>query len=89
MNLIIAVFLLAMFPKSFSEYSITDIVIMPPSQTNRGAIGAGRICPFKEFAIGYRLKMHSQVNQISFAKSISLIIITNFFMLQGWRYMAK
>ncbi len=36
---------------------------MPVSQTSRGAIGAGRICPQNEYAIGYRLKMHNQVSE--------------------------
>jgi len=62
-------FLCALVHQSHGEYNNTDIVIMPLSHTSRGAIGAGRICPQNEFAIGYRLKMHNQV--ISDLKSIS------------------
>jgi len=45
------------------KYNITDIVITPISQSTRGAIGAGKLCPNNEYAIGYRLKMHNQVKK--------------------------
>jgi hypothetical protein len=43
------------------EYNNTDIVIRPVSQTTRGAIGAGRVCPPNEVAMGFRLKMENHV----------------------------
>ena len=46
---------------SSSEYNNTDIVIRPVSQTTRGAIGAGRVCPPNEVAMGFRLKMENHV----------------------------
>jgi hypothetical protein len=38
-------------------YNETEIVINPHSDSNRGSIGIGRICPKNTVAVGFRLKI--------------------------------
>jgi len=81
-NFFFLVILLSLFPQSLSHYNITDIVIMPTSQTSRGAIGAGRVCPVNEYAIGYRLKMQNKV--LKYFKNQLVSIQSSIFLL-GWK----
>ena len=46
------------------DYKLTDIVIEPPVHNKRGFVGKGTICPKKEVAVGFRMKIQKEVGKI-------------------------
>ncbi len=40
-----------------AEYNLTEYVIQPPTLSQRGAIGRGRVCPPNTVAMGFRMKV--------------------------------
>ena len=45
------------------DYKLTDIVIEPPVHNKRGFVGKGTICPKKEVAVGFRMKIQKEVGK--------------------------
>ena len=43
------------------EYSLTAIVIQPEVYNKRGFVGKGMLCPKKEVAVGFRMKIQKEV----------------------------
>ncbi|XP_059099701.1 vitelline membrane outer layer protein 1-like [Tigriopus californicus] len=49
--------LLGLSKETWAEYNLTDYVIRPISLNTRGSVGPGRVCPPKEVAVGFRMKI--------------------------------
>ena len=45
------------------DYKLTEIVIEPPVHNKRGFVGKGTICPKKEVAVGFRMKIQKEVGK--------------------------
>ena len=51
----------ASITETSGEYSLTDIVIQPEVLNKRGYVGKGMLCPKKEVAVGFRMKIQKEV----------------------------